>query len=348
MEDYIWVKDPSTGQESQVSYDELDADIYPQLFKPIGGFCYPAGNFIRLDLPKVPYYVQSWLPKQGRALIYGTPKSGKSFLTYHLGSCIAEGLPFLGIPTSVGKVLILQFELGEEVFQGRIRTTGKPYENVYLGTSFAMKLDTQAGQDQFERAITAIEPDVVILDPLYKLFKGDENDTQDFIRVTDFLDKMIAENKLSLVVMHHTGKDLSKGARGSSVLEGWVDSSIELKRTTLIREPLEIRLTPKLLRHAEITDEPIEAKLTKNCTFETTPPKLSIRGLVEDYFETHPKQTITIAELVDAGLGSRKAISNARQELSEEGVVMQVGYGKYRLSGGVGDCMADNIIYDVE
>src|SRR4030042_841248 len=118
-----------------MSYDELDSDLYPQLWHPTGKFSYEAGNFMHLPLPEVPYYIKEWLPKQGKAEIYGQAKAGKSFMCLQIARCIGSGEPFLGIPTEQGRVLYLQFELGVGALQNRMRLTGQHYENVYVGTT---------------------------------------------------------------------------------------------------------------------------------------------------------------------------------------------------------------------
>lgn len=336
MAGYIWVQDPASGEDIRVSYDELDSDVYPQLLHPIGGFCYEVNKFTQLELPKAPYYIQSWLPKQGKALLYAPAKSGKSTLANQMGRCIAQGEPFLGIPTTQGRVLILQFELGEAVVQCRLKSTGKDYDGVFIGTSFAMKLDTLVGVEMLHEALDAIHPNVLILDPFYKIIKGDENEAHDVSKITDALDATITkyqEDNLSIFIIHHPGKDLSKGGRGSSVLEGWVDSYIEMRKTSKPGEPMHIRITPKLLRHAELPDLPIEATMHD---FEFVPeaPILTKTDQIQAFFEASPTRIVTPRELIAENLGARKSVSNALETLLDAGVIMKCGQGAYTLAGG--------------
>lgn len=253
-----WLIDPETNQAEFFYWDELDAEQLGAFLAPVGGFCYEASRFQRLPLPPVPYYIKDWLPMQGKALIYAPPKSGKTFLSTQIARCIGSGEPLLGIPTSPGRVLMLQFEMGMEVWQARINSTGQSYENVYVGTNFSLKIDTHAGQAILINALKAVEPQVLILDPLYKSMSKDENETKDMRDICDFLDSLIEAFKCSILLIHHSGKDTSRGARGSSVIDDWVDSCIRMKKTSKNGDCLTAELSPQLLRHAPLLDEPIK------------------------------------------------------------------------------------------
>jgi len=330
--DGIWITDPDTKEPTFVFYDELDDDILAQLWRPIGGFCFEADSFVRLALPQVPYYLQGWLPERGRLEIYGQPKSGKSFSALQLARCIGSGIPFLGMSTKQARVLYIQFELGQRVLQDRMRSTGQDYHNVYLGTTFSMKLDTTAGQGYLWQALKAVEPKVLILDPFYKTLHGDENESHDVLVITDFLDAVLEGFECSIVLYHHPGKDLSRGGRGSSILEDWVDSYVEMKRTSKKGEPLRIKLTPMLLRHAELPPNSIEATL-KNFEFalEDAPP--TVTEQVEDFVHTRDGLTITAQEIIDAGVGSRGSVYNSLAILQKQGVIRKVDRGEYAWVG---------------
>lgn len=333
--DGIWIQDPSSGEPTFVFYDELDDDILAQLWRPVAGsgFCFEADSFVRLALPQVPYYLQGWLPERGRLEIYGQPKSGKSFSALQLARCIGSGIPFLGMPTTQAKVLYIQLELGQRVLQDRMRNTGHDYPNVYLGTTFAMKLDTRTGQEYLWQALKAVEPKVLILDPFYKLLQGDENESHDVLVITDFLDTVLEGFECSIVIYHHPGKDLSRGGRGSSVLEGWVDSYIEMKRTSKKGEPLRIKLTPMLLRHAELPPESIAATLKNNeFVLEDAPP--SVLEQVEGFMRVNKGSPVTAQEIIDAGVGSRGSVYNALNTLQRQKIIGRVGRGDYVFLGG--------------
>jgi len=332
VKDYISILDPVTGEERLAHYSELDTDVYPQLWRPVGGFCYSAEAFCRLTLAKAPFYLKDWLPKKGKMELYGQAKVGKSLLSLQLARCIGAGEPFLEIPTTQARVLYLQFELGQEILQDRLKKTGHTYEEVYLGTTFSLKLDKADGQKMLQEALEAVCPQVVIIDPLYKAIAGDENETHDMLSVADFLDQCIDLYNCSFVVIHHPGKDLSKGGRGSTVLEDWVDSYIEMKDATPKGGTKRMRLTPKLLRHAELPPEPIEAELT-DFEFVRADPLDTIKSQVRTLLSESPAISFSISNIVDQGVGSRGSVNRAANELAEEGIVTKLPKGGYIWKG---------------
>lgn len=338
MEDFFWGYDEN-DKPLRISYAELDKDVVKRLLipKPIGGFCWAADDFARLPLPSVPFYIKGWLPKQGRLEIYGEDKAGKSFLAMQLARCIGSGLPFLGIETEAARVLYLQFELGEQILQGRMKSTGYEYPNVYVGTSFSLKVDRKDGREQVIRAMDDIEPQVLILDPLYKILEGDENDARDVLQAIDFLDSLINIYNCSLVIMHHPGKDISKGGRGSSVLSGWHDTVVEfrkLKQIVEAGEPRHLKLTPRLMRHAELPIEGIEIALGSDFEFHQVDAQPTSLEKLEAHFKKNKGQTVRLGELEMAKLGSRKTIYDNLGVLMRRGQVEKPSRGEYVLKEG--------------
>lgn len=284
-----------------------------------------------LPLATVPFYIQGWLPKQGKAMVYGQSKGGKSHSALQLARCLGVGELFIGVPTTQARVLYTQYEMGMATLRDRMRQTGQEYSNVYVGTTFDMKLDSKVGREKMERAIKEIKPDVVISDPFSKtLGDGDENEVKSVRVVTDFWDEMIETYNCSVINFHHSGKDPSQGARGSSLFGDWHDSVIELKKTSKRGEPLRIRLNPKFLRHAELPPKPIEAELV-NFEFQLMDALLTtfqkVREYLEKYGQTTPK------DLISVGIGSetsRAPIHEALGRLVKLGLAEKVERGVYR------------------
>ena len=204
MNDGLWIINPE-GQEEYINFDELDDEILPRLIRPKGGFCYTANEFMHLPIVKSPFIINDWLPMQGKMLLYGGAKKGKSFLALQIANAVGCGKPFLGQHTSESGVLYLQFELAPATLRDRMTMSGLPYNNVWVGTTFHMKIDTNRGQDRLDQCIAAIEPDLVIIDPLYKVLSGDENNVADMMVVLEFLDTLIETYNCSFLIIHHGG-----------------------------------------------------------------------------------------------------------------------------------------------
>ncbi len=331
VEEGLWVLDPETETPVFLPYSEMEGEAKRVLLRPLGGFIYRANEFVQLELPPVPYYIKDWLPKQGSCVLYAPPKAGKSFLAAQIARCIASGEPFLGFPTTQGTVLMIQSELGAEILQGRLRMTGRDYSNVSVGTTFSLRLDTDSGFAQLWRAMEAIKPDVLILDPLYKMIAGDENESKDMKGITDNLDKIKEAYKCSIWIVHHAGKDITKGGRGSSVLEDWVDSYLEARRISKPGEPLKVRITPKLLRHAELTPEPLIAEM-RNFEFQLVDGTPTVKGEVKQFIKSRFELTgepINRGDILKCGIGSNASVQDALNGLLEEGVIVRVARGEY-------------------
>lgn len=326
MKGGIWITNEH-GEPEFLHYEDLDVEALPQLWKPVGGFCYEANTFVNLPLPAVPFYVEGWLPKPGKMILYGQAKAGKSYLCLQLARCLGAGEPFLGVDIFTAKVLYVQFELGTSVLQKRMQSTGKNYNNVVVGTSFAMKLDSMAGQQVLERAIREVHPNVVIVDPFYKTLRGDENESGDVAKVLDFFDDMIEAYECSFVIVHHTGKDITRGARGSSVLEDWADGLIEVKRT---KEG--VKITPKLLRHSALPPQPITARMNELFEFEEADTPLTVKEQVMVYLAEN--KVAVPQEILDADIGSKGSVYDALRVLVKDGYVHKLKRGEYIWSGG--------------
>jgi hypothetical protein len=56
-------------------------------------------------LPRPSWLVDGLLPTRSVTMLYGPPKSGKSFVAIDLAACVATGRPWMGQPTKQGTVL---------------------------------------------------------------------------------------------------------------------------------------------------------------------------------------------------------------------------------------------------
>jgi hypothetical protein len=328
-----WVYDEDEKDYILVPYDELDPELLEKLrsVPPTGGFCYSAHDFINLPLSIAPFYIShGWLPRQGKALIYAPAKAGKSYLSLQLARAIGSGQEFLGMPTTQGRVLYLQFEMGLEILQSRMKETGQDYDNVFVDTSFSMKLDKDSEQKYLKAAMLAIRPDVLILDPLRPVISGDENEAKDMGILVDFLDEIIEEFNCSILVIHHAGKDIQRGSRGSSVFEGWVDAYIAMKKISKKGEPLRCEIEPVSLRHAAPA-EPMQVELGKDFEFHLYEPAQKETAIDKVITWAEQEGTFTSGEIHNAGLGSRNPVQDALNELIAKGCIEKTKRGVYNF-----------------
>lgn len=165
-------------------------------------------------------------------------KSGKSTLCNQIalgliGAC--DLFEPLSAPSKL-TVLYFQFEMAEFIVYERLAATGiiPPKGKFYVGSPKWMKVDDPKGLAYLKAVVSEIKPDVVMLDPLYKLHNRDENDAGDMQVVFDGLDEIVYDFNLGLILIHHhrkeytgPGGDISRPesrARGTSKLEDWPDT----------------------------------------------------------------------------------------------------------------------------
>lgn len=186
-------------------------------------------------LPPIKWRVKNILPKEGLAAIYGASGSGKSFLVLDLIQAVAGGYDWFGNKTKPCGILYCALE-GEGGIAGRVAAYrirhGVTSSNIrYLVQQFSL-LDGSDIKD-LARAIKASGQgaEMVILDTLNRAAPGaDENDSKsmgEIIAAAKELQTLIGG---LVVLVHHTGKDASKGLRGHSSLHAALDAAIEVRR----------------------------------------------------------------------------------------------------------------------
>ena len=191
----------------------------------------------------VEWLVESILPKKAFIALYAPPASYKSFIALDLAEAIATGREWMGyrIPKK-GAVLYICGEghggMGARVKACKIQNKSPDGANLYI---IRAQLNLRSSQEDFDKLILAIseliaqidEPlEIIILDTLMRMSGGgfNENSSEDmgaFITQTGKLQEIF---HCALLVIHHSGKDVTKGLRGHSSLLGAVDTELEIQR----------------------------------------------------------------------------------------------------------------------
>lgn len=186
-----------------------------------------------MALPPLQWRVKRLLPEIGIGAIYGPSGSGKSFLGFDLGICIARGVPWFGNRTATAPVTYLMLE-GEAGLRNRVEAweahNGMNIPNGFMAVAQPFELVERA---QVE-ALGAVVPHggVLIIDTLNRAAPGlDENSSEDMGRILAGMKRLQEITGGLVLVVHHTGKDASKGLRGHSSLLAALDGAIEVERS---------------------------------------------------------------------------------------------------------------------
>jgi hypothetical protein len=187
--------------------------------------------------PEPEWLIKGILPEGELNVIFGASGSGKSFVALDFAAHIARGAPWRGRRVKKGKTVIVAAE-GGGGYAKRTRAYAK-----YHGLTAAEMADIGIvlaapnflEQDDIAEVIGEIRKfgDVssVFIDTLAQVTPGaNENASEDMGRALSNLKLLHRALKTTVNVVHHAGKDLSKGSRGWSGIKGAAESQIEVLR----------------------------------------------------------------------------------------------------------------------
>ncbi len=106
--------------------------------------------------------------------------------------------------------------------------------DLHVVTSASLRLDCERDQLALDRTLTALRPALLLLDPLVRLHRLDENSASDISALLGFLRELNRRHHLAVLLVHHLAKrsrrNLGQALRGSSDLHAWTDSACYLVR----------------------------------------------------------------------------------------------------------------------
>lgn len=199
----------------------------------------PVGELVT-NLRPVSWLVRGYVEADSLALVYGEPGHGKSFLAIDLAASVASGTPWHGAETKPGAVFYIAGEGHNGLarrFKGWEISRGASLAGVPLFVSQrAAPLDDKASAVEVLRTVdtlaaeTGQAPALIVVDTLARCFGGDENSATDTGAFVANLDALRHRWRATVLVVHHSGKDAARGARGSTALRGAVDAEYRVTK----------------------------------------------------------------------------------------------------------------------
>jgi len=169
-------------------------------------------------------------------VLVGPPKSKKTFLAQNIALAIASGKSFANFEiTKPKKVLYFLAEGGYYPNRDRLQKMGayfseKYMENFMLSLFSYMPINHNDAYNTMYNFIKDSGAEVVVIDPLIRFHDVDENSASQLSDVFGRIRILINELKVSVILVHHTGKVETRGGRGSSALVGEYDSCITIHK----------------------------------------------------------------------------------------------------------------------
>ncbi len=233
--------------------------------------------FISEDIPEVPHIIGGGLLYDNtKMILYGKYKSLKSMAVMDLGFSLVTGQDWIGfdVPIEGKSVLYLQLEIPYKLLQRRVQKAWEfrshhfiQLKPLHFWTQHFLKLDQPAGFESLRRQLSVVKPDVLIVDPLYKVVSGNILAPVDSQHVIDAFDRLIEEFGVSIVIVSHTRKatlDMAEWGSddmiGASFYSNWADSIIKVER----RGGDRLLIKFDVVRHAEEELEPIEVDFNRD------------------------------------------------------------------------------------
>lgn len=180
---------------------------------------------------------------QAVGILGGEPKCCKSFLALDIALSVASGTACLRrFPVRrPGKVLLFPAEDSLAVVRQRLEGIAVAaqvnFQNlaVEVITAPSLRLDTPTDRQRLSETIQNLQPVLLILDPLIRLHRVDENDATQIAALLSYLRALQRQFRLAVLLVHHARKDSNasrpgQALRGSSELHGWGDSNLYLRR----------------------------------------------------------------------------------------------------------------------
>lgn len=188
---------------------------------------------------KLSYVIKDFIPANSLCSIYGASGAYKSFLAISWACHISSGIAWGDKKVSQGVVLYIVGEGGISVPR-RIKAWELNYKEfinyLYLINAPIFLASNREVKNILEivehiKKETELPIQMIVIDTLARCFGGaDENDAKDmgaFIRVCD---ELKTKTGATVLILHHSGKDESKGARGPSAFRAALDAEYQIIR----------------------------------------------------------------------------------------------------------------------
>jgi hypothetical protein len=230
---------PATADEFEDLVGEASPEAAPGRFAIV-----PAHEFATGANPT--WVIKDVLPQAELVVMYGASGSGKSFLALDMAAAIARGVEWRGKRVRQGRVAYIAAE-GGGGFRKRLKAYGQHNEidlaSLELGVIHAAPnmMEAKDAADVVKAIKAWGGADIVIVDTFAQVMPGaNENAGEDVGKALTHCKRIHELTGAMIILIHHAGKDASKGARGWSGLRAAADAELEVVRESTGRS---LRLT---------------------------------------------------------------------------------------------------------
>jgi hypothetical protein len=298
---------------------------------------------------------QAWLidslwARTAVGIIGGAPKCCKSWLGLDMAVSVASGSACLDQFQVRDKGAALVFLAEDALCTVRSRIDALcshrkiDIRNLDLSviTAPALRLDLAADQKRLQCTLADLQPRLLVLDPLVRLHRLDENSASDISRLLGFVRELQRTYDCAIVLVHHASKkhraQPGQALRGSSDLHAFGDSNAYLARHNK-------QFTLTLEHRSAKPPDPIELELTSRADGSQTHLKVvSAPTMNENQSLSHRVLAVLNhcrQPMIRTSIRDRLKVNNQRlgyaiEELQRQGKILHVKNGWVSTSAEIG------------
>jgi phage/plasmid primase-like uncharacterized protein len=193
------------------------------------------------NMPPPSWRIDGLIPSHGLVLLYGRPGEHKTFIALDMVLRVAYGLDWHGKAAQQTGVLYIAGE-GKYGIGQRIKGWRREHALAGVDAPFkllpvAVRMLDPASIEKLKRTIDQVRAEVnfqiglVVIDTVSRSIPGEDENSQEAMSM--FIDGCADIQQHcsgSVIGVHHAGKDLDRGMRGSTVLLGGCDTSIRVAK----------------------------------------------------------------------------------------------------------------------
>jgi hypothetical protein len=200
-------------------------------------------NQLEIQQPEKLWLIESIWSQCAVGIIGGAPKCCKSWFGLDMALSVASGTHCLGrfAVKQPGPALVFLAEDAVPAVRARIqalctqRNIDIEHLDLYVITASTLRLDLAADQQRLNATLAYLNPRFLLLDPLVRLHRLDENSAADISKLLGFIREMQRSYHTAIALVHHASKkhraQPGQALRGSSDLHAFGDSNAYLART---------------------------------------------------------------------------------------------------------------------
>jgi hypothetical protein len=225
-----WIDTPSADDFDVIADSDagIPASVNPLRFAVQNALAFSAGK-------PMGYIVKGILPEADLGVFYGESGSGKSFFTLDMVCAIVRGIPWRGRRVKQGRVVYIIAE-GSGGFKNRVNAYVSRHGLAELALDVITVAPNFLEKRDINDVIAAIQASgegccLIVVDTWAQVTPGaNENSGEDMGKALAHCRRLKQATGAMVLLIHHSGKDSTRGARGWSGLRAAADCEVSIER----------------------------------------------------------------------------------------------------------------------